>query len=350
MPQSNFIVDGNQSRTQVGIDIQAGLVAAATLSSGPTPPVTTYAYQLWVDTTTNLLKQRNASNTAWFIIGPLFKSIVTPALNNFRLSGVSGEVSADTAGTSNLFLTPYNGNKLALYDNTSATWREYTLNEQTIPLACVANTNYDIFALDNGSGVVVFEQVAWTNNTTRANALSRQDGVWVRSGSPEKRYLGTYRGTGVNTTVSTNTRRFIFNAENRIPHRLGWNLAAQYTITTNGVWRVLGGLTSNYIEVVAGLADQDIDLKGTVLAECGPGNSHAFGWGVRNTILPPTAGTFVGSLGYVFVERFASTVFSMIDRPPVGYHFYAPLESTVTSVNVNRVYAQYTGVHSTWNC
>jgi hypothetical protein len=40
-------------------------------NSGAAQPSTTYAYQWWPDTTTGLLKLRNAANNAWITIGTL---------------------------------------------------------------------------------------------------------------------------------------------------------------------------------------------------------------------------------------------------------------------------------------
>lgn len=45
--------------------INAALQALGSNSSGATEPGTPYPYQFWADTTTGILKQRNASNTAW---------------------------------------------------------------------------------------------------------------------------------------------------------------------------------------------------------------------------------------------------------------------------------------------
>lgn len=46
-------------------DLNAALKAGASLNSGPTAPATTYAHMWWADTTANILKRRNAANTAW---------------------------------------------------------------------------------------------------------------------------------------------------------------------------------------------------------------------------------------------------------------------------------------------
>jgi len=51
--------------------VNAALQSLASLSSGASAPTTPYAYQLWADTTTGLLKIRNAANTDWITIGTL---------------------------------------------------------------------------------------------------------------------------------------------------------------------------------------------------------------------------------------------------------------------------------------
>jgi hypothetical protein len=55
----------NQAFPATRADLNAALVALATCSSGATAPSTTFAYQWWADTTTGILKQRNAANSAW---------------------------------------------------------------------------------------------------------------------------------------------------------------------------------------------------------------------------------------------------------------------------------------------
>ena len=54
-----------------------------TINSGPSAPTTTEAYMLWADTTNNLLKQRNSSNTTWVVLGTLgaANSGLQPALH-----------------------------------------------------------------------------------------------------------------------------------------------------------------------------------------------------------------------------------------------------------------------------
>lgn len=70
MPQHDMVLD-NQSGLSFRQDLNNALSALVGLSSGATAPSTTYAYQLWADTTAGQLKQRNAANSAWVVIGTL---------------------------------------------------------------------------------------------------------------------------------------------------------------------------------------------------------------------------------------------------------------------------------------
>ena len=49
-------------------DLNNALGALVTNSSGATAPSTTFAYQWWADTTTGILKIRNAANSAWISV------------------------------------------------------------------------------------------------------------------------------------------------------------------------------------------------------------------------------------------------------------------------------------------
>lgn len=68
MAQHDYVI-ANGSGAAVRSDLNNGLAAIVSQNSGATAPATTYAYQMWVDTATGLLKQRNSANNAWITIG-----------------------------------------------------------------------------------------------------------------------------------------------------------------------------------------------------------------------------------------------------------------------------------------
>ena len=64
MSQNDFTI-ANQGFPAFRADLNSAIQALASLSEGATEPSTTFAYQLWYDSTTDILKIRNADNDAW---------------------------------------------------------------------------------------------------------------------------------------------------------------------------------------------------------------------------------------------------------------------------------------------
>jgi hypothetical protein len=62
---------GNQSGSAFRSDLNNALAAIVSINSGLTEPAVMYAYQLYADTGSNLVKQRNGGNSAWITIGTL---------------------------------------------------------------------------------------------------------------------------------------------------------------------------------------------------------------------------------------------------------------------------------------
>ena len=106
MAQHDYVI-ANQSGAAFRADLNNGLAAIVSQNSGSTQPSTTYAYQWWADTTTGLLKQRNAANNAWITIGTLADA----NLGLLSLGGgtMTGAVLADDAGTAALPAIAFDG-------------------------------------------------------------------------------------------------------------------------------------------------------------------------------------------------------------------------------------------------
>lgn len=67
MSQHDFNI-ANQGFPAFRADLNSGLAALASNSSGATEPSTTTAYQFWYDTATDLLKMRNGDDDAWITL------------------------------------------------------------------------------------------------------------------------------------------------------------------------------------------------------------------------------------------------------------------------------------------
>jgi hypothetical protein len=129
-------------------------------------------------------------------------------------SGVPISTTDQTSKTT-IFFTPYQGNAISLYDGSQ--WKYLHFAETSVSLGTlIANTNYDIFAYDNSGTLALEIGPAWTNDTTRSTAIVLQDGIYVRSGSTTRRYLGTFRTVTTTTTESSLSRRFLWNFYNQV--------------------------------------------------------------------------------------------------------------------------------------
>lgn len=157
-------------------------------------------------------------------------------------SGVPVPVST-TSSASTIYFTPYRGNTIGLYE--SSQWHKHTFSEITISLSgTLANTNYDVFIYDSDANTTAdaAEKVAWTDNSTRATSLATQNGVLVKTGATERRYVGTFRTTSAGTTAHDSTQRFIWNYYNRVPTFGIAGLTTDSWTYASSSWRRINGL------------------------------------------------------------------------------------------------------------
>ncbi len=79
----------NQSGADFRADLNNALSAIVTVNSGATAPSTTFAHQLWVDTSSNVLKIRNAANDAWVTTGVSITADNTFDINGGTVNGIT---------------------------------------------------------------------------------------------------------------------------------------------------------------------------------------------------------------------------------------------------------------------
>lgn len=175
--------------------------------------------------------------------------------------------TSDRTAQSTIYFTPYNGNRVALYSGSA--WAEYALTERSLALSgLTSGKNYDVFLYDNSGTLTLELSAAWTNDSTRADALTTQDGVYVKSGATTRRLVGTIRTTGTTTTEDSAAKRFVWNLYNRVLRHMkaatettdSWN----YTTST---WRQANANTANQLDYVVGLNDHAVTAE--AFAVCG---------------------------------------------------------------------------------
>ena len=170
---------------------------------------------------------------------------------------------ADVTAATTIYYTPYKGNRIRVYDGTGR-WRTMSFSELSLAVPGTTNTMYDLFAYNN-SGSVALESTAWTNDTTRATNLTLVNGTLVKSGVTTRRYLGSFRTTGVSgQTEDSLTTRYTWNYYNRALRPLRrLETTASWTYSTAG-YQQANASASNQLNYLIGYTEDEI--KSVVVA------------------------------------------------------------------------------------
>lgn len=288
---------------------------------------------------------RQALPGVWQRLGPERFSEIVSYLNELtdrladapiscggRLTLTSGVpfTADDVTAATTVYFSPFLGNKISLYNGSR--WVLYSFRETSVAVPSTTNKSFDIYGYAN-SGALALETVNWTNNTTRATAVTTVDGVHVKSGDATRRYLGTGR-----TTASTGEaedsylRRFLWNYCNRRKRIVMVKEAenpGNYWGYQSATWRRANGNTANRIELVAGLEESFLNLTvhGSVDGG-GDTNAQAHVAISEDSTSTPHSRT----LGRLIFQNSGATILTGIGSlrtyPSEGYHYYQWLERT----------------------
>jgi hypothetical protein len=279
-----------------------------------------------------------ASGTKNIYIDVIADSVanVRTGTQDFRLTTetlVPQSVLDRTAQTT-IYLTPFIGNQIALYDGAS-TWQIRTTAEISLSLGTLtSDKNYDVFAYWTGTAVALEFSAAWSSDTGRTDSLTRVDGVLTKTSASTRRCVGTIRTTSTTTTEDSLSKRFVANVDNRLNRSLAYNTvvgAHNYNTNTTRQW---AATASNQIAFVTCMP---VDFVVAFLANtsCSSGGFQVLSVGLDTTtvetqsVYPPASGT---------AETRSCGTTTMIVGD--GYHFVALLEratAAATTWNVGRI-------------
>jgi hypothetical protein len=286
--------------------------------------------------------------------------VVDPKTNDFRLTGVSQTpvMTADSTTLSTVFLAPYKGNRLALWDG--AQW-QLIFPPSEVSLAVTGRTTdlpFDVFAFLN-NGAVTLEFLNWASATARATGLAKVDGVWTKTGDATRRYLGSIRPRSatsfhwVTSGLDAPCKLDLWNADNKIDVafqlRTGTNTWA-YTLAT---WRQAQGSVNYQVDIMVGLqesyftADLLVSSRNSTISI-----PRQVGIGFDST----TAFTGVTSATANTVASIECDQNARIsNQPGIGRHFYAWLEistatGTCTWVGDDGALRLQSGLSGIWSC
>jgi hypothetical protein len=224
-------------------------------------------------------------------------STVYPDIPKFRLTTESGVgVSlTDRTAQSTVYYTPWGGNTITLY--TGSAWEVVQSAQVSIALSgLTSGKNYDVFAYNNSGTLTLELSAAWTDDNTRADAITLQDGVYVKSGATTRRYVGTIRTTGTTTTEDSGGgstsqvggKRFVWNMYNRVERVMEVKDETNSWTYKTQTWRQANGASGNKVEAVVGMNDVvwSADLTAGVYLNGNSSYTAVVAIGVSSTTTP----------------------------------------------------------------
>lgn len=183
------------------------------------------------------------------------------SIQDFRLTLATGApvTTTDVTGATTIYAAPIVGNRIALYDGTN--WNVRTSAQFSLALGTLtASLPYDVFCYDN-AGVPTLEFTAWTNTTTRATALVRQDGVLSKTGALTRRYMGTFYTTGTTTTEDSVANRYLWNYYNRkLRSMVRKETTASWSYAT-ATYRQANGAAANQLNFIIGVSEDIVSAQ-----------------------------------------------------------------------------------------
>ncbi len=261
-----------------------------------------------------------------------------PGIADFRLTLTSGTpvMTADTTGTT-LYMTPYRGNRLALWNTTESIWEVFAFAEQSIALSgLTAGKTYDVFGYLN-AGVFTFDLVAWLTDTTRTTAIVYQDGVPVKSGALERRLIGSFRALSATQIewklggtaaggVAASLGLWHANPKVREPVRGTVRDSTDSWTYAVTAWRSANNSTAMRVSLLDG--DGSLSARATFTALGSPASAHYASCGVGldsvTTLSAQSTACHVGSNG---VQDTGVATYS--GTPGLGWHFLQALEARI---------------------
>lgn len=266
------------------------------------------------------------------LIDFLANTVPAPSLNEFRLTLTSGTpvTTSDVTGATTVYLTPCNGDRIAVYNGRG--WDVLTSAEVSLALGTLTNgANYDVFAY-NSSGTLTLEfSAAWASDTARTDAITQQNGVWVKTSDKTRRLVGTIRTTSTTQTEDSAAKRFVGNVSNREPRTLHYETGSSDHNYTTIAWRAWNNDSANRVQFVLPLAGLvSVVVRGNIVPNAN-GVVANITAGLDTTTADSFATTAVGAdRNGTTTSGGGGTIFAA-----VGYHY----------VSLNEIVFNATGSH-----
>lgn len=275
---------------------------------------------------TNLDADKVDGQEGSYYLSPVNHTKLKWAQGRLTLTTATPVTTSDVTGAGTIYYTPYGGNLLSLYSGTE--WVTFAFSELSLALTATSGKPYDVFIYSN-SGTPTLETLVWTNDTTRATALTLQDGVLVKTGATTRRYVGTFYASGSNTTEDSEAKRYLFNYYNQVPRSLRVNEATNTWTYTTATWQQARATATNQVDVMIGVAEQQIKVMVSATVVHSAGNTEANIAVGLDGITAPATGSYPGVCNTRTVPVSFQAHYNGITA--VGRHYFTWMEQAQAS-------------------
>lgn len=252
-----------------------------------------------------------------------------------RLTTESGVPISTTDRTAQgtIYYTPYINTQLWMY--TASVWTYYAFSQESLAITATSGKNYDVFDYANAGAPTLELSAAWASDSTRTDALARQDGVWVKSSDHSRLWLGTIRASGANVTADSiggattqvGGQGFVCNYYNAVLRPLKVvDKTASWSYTTATI-RQANAAAGNKVEAVFCDVGNPVDavVFGMVGLASNASQGASMGVSLDNTT------TYSGLATTGESDAVTTAYFSLQGKyagyPGLGYHYFAWTES-----------------------
>lgn len=285
---------------------------------------------------------------------PIWATAQTYTVCNGRLTLTTGTpvTTSDVTAAGTLYFALYKGNQIGLY--TGSAWTVLVFAQLSIAVPAVANQVYDVF-VDYNSGTPQLNLTAWTNDTTRATALTTQDGILVKTGATGLRYVGTVRTVTASQVNDSYALRHVWNYYNRVARPMRVLEATDTWTYTTATMRQANNSAANQLDFVVGVSEDAIEAS--VYAQASNDNANVFvvaAIGLDSTTAGATGNTIVRQTTPV-ANGIVNLFPSLRTIPAIGRHYLAWLEYSAAGVGTTTWYGdagtatlQQSGIYGMW--
>jgi len=159
--------------------------------------------------------------------------------------------TADRTAQGTIYSTPHPGaphpQGITLSDGVRC--RAYESGEISLAISATSGKVYDVFRGWSGGGPALLLSSAWTNNTTRADALGTLLGKPVLASDKTFLHVATFRASNTNAVADTKQDRLISNVYNRVLRGLYFLEATSHTYN-GAAWQYWNGSSANVMGIV----------------------------------------------------------------------------------------------------